>query len=523
VCDRISAEISLFEFYHYYNMLGGLRLTKETAPKIMNPDLGIRFEGGIKRVSDLDLFLDNKERVRFDPWEDYHDFRFSELGDFVFSKELEDTALWTLRDFRWEEDGEALPTKKCIDYRELSHWFDTRLELKELGITKLIIHEDFPNFEYILSDSLKRNYYAGRLIQEEEKGWKLVDPEGKTYTSEQSKIRYLGEGVFAANSGRSWQVINRNGEVIIERTFLQVGSVNNGFFTASNNDLKGIYSINGEVLVESSQMLDHVEGSLYKVSLTPKEVWYDASTKIYDTLQTDEVYLGNRTFLSKTEGGDYTLRKFGNVRQMKVSTDIKPYCILDAVVYKKKKKLSILDSSGEVTTYKKASKPREYGQFMRIDGKKDRLILNQGGKHIHIAEEDARLRTYRDELWVHTSDTNYLVAQTGETSPLNSEMIKPSVQAITKDLEIVRESGKMGALRNGETILPAKFDRLYYAGNGEFGATQNFTINLFDSDLEQINAIPYHQCFFIDEDVLMLELNGTWYFYKKESSWTRIK
>ena len=522
VCARDSAEISLFEYYHYFNMLGGLRLTKESAPVIMNPNLGVRFEGGMRRVSEKNSFWGNEERLRFKPWKSFYDFRFTEGEDFVLSKEIGDSALWDLRDYRWSKDEGPLTSRKCIDYKEYSHWFGTRLELKEEGTTKLIIHEEFPDFEFILVDSLKRNYFAGRLIQEDENGWKLVDPDGKLYTSGQDFIRYVGEKHFAARLNGEWSVINRDGQKVIDRTFTTLGRVTDGYFSASNKELEGIYSVNGEVLVESSETLNHVEGSLYKVRLTPEEVWYDAATKIYDTLKPDETYLGNSTFYSKKEGGEYTLRKFGESKQRVVSTEIKPYCVLDAVVFKKKKKLFILDAKGEVTTYKKASKPREYGQFMRIDGKKKRLILNQEGILIHTADEDARLRTYRDELWVHTSDTNYLVSQTGEIGLLNSEKIKPSVQAVTKDLEIVRESGKFGAQRNGESILPANYDRLYYNGNGEFTATQNYTANLFDNNLKRMNAIPYHQCFFIDEDIMILELNGAWYFYQKGEDWERI-
>ncbi|XOV66599.1 MAG: WG repeat-containing protein [Fluviicola sp.] len=523
VCDIDAAELSLFEYYHYFNMLGGLRMTPEVAKRIMNPTVGVRFVGGSRRVSDRNTMWSNENRIRFNPWETFYDFQFTEVGDFVFSKELDDTTLWDLRDYRWPKDEEAYESRKCIDFEERSEIFGTVLELKETGKTQYIIHEDFPSFEYILCDSLDRSYFAGRLIHEDEKGYTLKDPAGKEYTSYHDNIAYLGEGVFAVKNDQMFSVIDRSGDVLINREFSRVGNVNNGFFTASNSSFIGIYSIEGDVLVESNETLEHVEGNFYRVSPAPNEVWFHAATKVYDTLRLDEVYLGNETFMTKSEKGDYSLRKFGESASHKISTEIKPYCMLEVVIYKKKKKLFVLDAAGRESTFKKASKPRMYGNFMRIDGKKNKLILNEKGELIHTAEEGAKLKIYRDQLWVHTADTNVLVSQSGEVKPLNYEKVTTYSQSAGKDVTIVMQKGKFGAEHNDDSIIPNKFDRLTYLGNGEFMATHNFTKNLFDSHLEQLNPIPYSESYFISEDILVLELNGAWFYYQKMEGWEPIK
>ncbi|MCR9171302.1 MAG: hypothetical protein NXI10_02335 [bacterium] len=523
VCSIDSAEISLFEYYHYFNMLGGLRMTKESAPIIMNPNLGIRFEGGKRRVSDANSFRFGTSCLRFNPHKTFHDFRFTESGDFIFSKNLGDTALWDLRDFIWREDEKALPSRKCIDYKEIANRFETRLELKEEGTSTYIIHEDFPEFEYITSDSLPRNYYAGRLIQKNPNGFDLVDPNGTMYVSNQDRIQYLGEGFFGVKSSGIWRVLTRDGQPVIDREFTQVGKVNNGFFSANNNDLKGIYSVTGEVVVETSETLTHIEGSLYKVRELPQEVWFDAETKIYDTLLAEETYLGNRVFYRKVEDETYTLRPFGNPKAMEVASEIKPYCVQNAVVYKKKKKLFVLDANGVESTYKKASGPKEYGAFLVIDGKKNKLILNSDGKLIHTSEEDARVKTYSDDLLIKTSDTSFLVAQSGELNKVTEREQALSNAASENEMTLVKEFGKYGAVRDDEQIIPTKYDRLYYAGEGEFRATQNYVINLFDAHLEQMNGIPYHRCYFIDEDVMVFELNGEWFYYQKKEKWERIE
>lgn len=523
LCHRDSSEISLFEYYHYFNMLGGLRLTKESAATIMNPNLGVRFEGGMRRVSDLNSFRDNATRLRFDPYKNFYDFRFTEMEDFVLSKNVGDTLLWNLRDYRWTEDSDPLPSRKCIDYKEIPYLYGTLLELKEPGTTNFIIHEDYPDFKYILNDSLERNYYAGRLIGEDEDGVQLTNPSGTIYVSNRSEIKYLGEGIFAVKSGAIWEVINRDGEAIFDKQFTVVKNVSNGYFAAGNGELRGIYSVTEEVLVESDQFLRHLEESLYEVRNKPQMVWYDAETKVFDTIRSDEDYLGNRTFITELDDDSYFLRKFGSSEQMDVSSEINPYCVQEAVVFKQKKKLFVLDSEGEITAHKKASKPREYGKFLRIEGKKNKLILNSKGQLIHTVDDDARLKTHRDQLMIHTSDTTYLVSQTGATTALNEEKITPFEQPANDDIEIVLESGKFGALRNGEPILETEYDRLKHIGDGEFAASQKHTVNLFDAKLERLNPIPYHNSYLIDEDVLVIELNGQWYFYRKGENWEKLK
>jgi hypothetical protein len=197
--------------------------------------------------------------------------------------------------------------------------------------------------------------------------------------------------------------------------------------------------------------------------------------------------------------------------------------MLEAIIYKKKKKLFVLDAEGKESTFKKASKPRKYGKFLRIDGKKNKLILNESGNLIYTTAENAKLKMYRDQLWVHTADTNVLVAQSGKVKPLNYEKATTYSQPAGKDVTIVMEGGKFGAERNDEFVIPAKFDRLTYIGNGEFMATHNFTKNLFDSHLEQLNPIPYSESYFISENILVLELNGQWFVYQKIDGWERVK
>ena len=522
VCHIDSAEISLFEYYQYFNTLGGLRMTSETAPMIMNPNKGVRFEGGTRRVSDINAPWNLNSRLRFNPWKTYHDFRITKAGDFIFSKNIGDTVLWDFRDYQWNKDENALPSRKCVDYREVSSWFSTKLELKEEGATKYILHEDFPDFEYILTDSLERNYFAGRLIIENEKGVSLVDPYGKSYGDDLDNIQYLGEGIFGLKSKGEWRVTNRDGKSVIDRNFTTVGNVYDGRFAANNGNLVGIYTVTGEVVVETSESLNHVEGSLYKVRLVPQEVWFDASTKQYDTLQADEVYLGNKTFLVDLGDDTYELRKFGQPKAMKVSADKKPHRLLNAVTYKKRKKLFIMDANGEVLTFKKASGPRKKGAFLVIEVKKEKHILNAEGILIHITDEEARLKNYQKELLVHTSDTNYLVTQSGSLIPFNLERNQPLEPILSDEMEIVSKAGKYGVTRNGEQVFPASYERLTYHGFGEFEAQQDFTVNLFNAQLEQINPIPYHKMYFIDEDVLIFELNRQWYFYKKDTEWRRL-
>jgi len=523
VCSIDSAEISLFEYFQYFSTLGGLRMTPETAPLIMNPDMGIRFEGGTRRVSDKNAIWNSNAHLRFDPWKTFHDFRFTEAGDFLFTKNVGDTALWDLRDYMWDKDTTALPSRKCIDYKDVSTVFGTRLELKEEGATKCILHEDFPEFEYILCDSLERKYFAGRLIIESKKGVSLLDPNGKSYAENLENIRYLGEGFFGLKSNGVWRVTDRDGEAVMDRVFSSVGNVYNGRFAANNGDLVGIYTTEGEVVVETNESLKYVEGSLYKVRLTPQEVWFDAETKEYDTLRADEEYLGNRTFLSDLDDDSYELRQFGALKPTKISADSKPRCQLNAITYKKRKKLFVMSTTGDIETFKKASGPRKMGDFLVIEDKKEKHILSADGTIIHTVDDEVRLKNYQSKLLVHTSDTNYLVAQTGNTIPFDLNRNQPDETSTTLALEIVNEAGKYGANRNDEQIVPNKYDRLVYLGNGEFEALQKFSVNLYDADLKQINPIPYHHCYFIDEDVLIFELNRQWYFYKKDAEWKRLQ
>lgn len=526
LCDRSSAEMSLYQWYHYYNFLGGLRITNESALMIMNPNLGVRFEGGTRRISDYNkVDWDREDCIRFNPWENFYDFRFTKLNDFIFSKETEEETLWTLRDYKWGKEEGPLDDRLCVDFKEYPSWFETMLELKEPGRTQLIVHEDFPDFEYVLNDSLPRRYFAGRLIKTDENGMSLVDPKGKVYAKGYQQIRYLGESHFAVKSDQDWRVIGRNGQTVINRTFSSVGKVKDGKFTANKNDLQGIYSVQGDVIVESSGNLEHTVETFYRVQSSPQEVWFDAYTEVYDTLQPNEKYLGNSIFLAKAENGSYNVRLYGESKAANIESDIRPYLLQNAFIYKNKKKLFVMESRGAVSSYKKASKPREYGSFLRINGKKSKLILNADGKLIHEADEKAKLKPFGGDLWVHTSDTNYLVTQSGELLPFDTKKTFASTKKpkTTLAIEIVREGGKQGAYRNGEEILPPVYDYLSHFGEGEFQATQEYTKNLFNAQLEQQNPIPYNQLYLLDEDLMIIELNGDWYCYKKGEYWERIK
>lgn len=523
LCGMQDAEFSLFEYYHYFSILGGLRMTPETAPLIMNPHIGVRFEGGQRRVSSKNAIWSLNRHLTFDPWETFSDFGFTTNGDYVFSKSLDDTTLWTLEDYEWRKDDGPLDDIECIAIHEYENPYSTLLELQEPGKTEVILHSDFPDFEFISVDSLKTKYQSGRLIVEDSKGVSLRDPHGTVYASGLSAIRYMGEGLFGFKDGNGWRVVNRNGEAVFERTFSVVGMVTDGTFYAQSNGSRGIYTTSGQVIFESPNDLTHVEGSLYRVNTTP-EVWYDVDRKLFDTLQADESYLGAMTFMSKTGEDRYTLRRFGVTKPLNITSDRRPLLMHNAIVYRKKNKHYVFEQNGNITFYKKASNPKKAGDFIVIDGKKERYILNENGDFVHSVEEDADVSAYGNKLLISTSDTNYVVLQDGQTEVYGASTTESELASLAdSDVKIFRENGSYVAKRAKEIIIPAKYDRLFYLGNGEFRATQSYSINMYDSHLERMNPIPYQHCYFPDELHMVLKLNGQWYFFRKTDSWIPLK
>lgn len=512
VCPIEEAEISLFEYYSYFGNLGALRMTKEMASKIMNPNLGIKFEGGARRIQNEREEFFNWNFLVFSPHRDFKELFFSDNLSCLITKSQEDTAQWLIRDFQWNKDSKPNETQSAFSFSNKSNSASDCLELEQKGSLRSKVNLDFPDFSFIDTDSLGMEYHAGRLIYGRTGSKILGDPNGKVYLDSIKDIKYLGESYFAVDNPEGWQVINRNGQPISNRTFTAVGNVTNGKFSARKWNHNGIYNTDGTLVLESDKSLDYITENKYRVNRSP-EVWFDVDQQVYDTIQDGESYLGAEFISQRTDDGKYLIRRFGDAKSTEVNADTEPKLYNRHLILKRKKDLYVLDSNGKLTRHRKTGSPKEVGDFTTMLVRKERIILNENGEEIASTDLNSNVSSSSDGLLVSTSDTNYLILKSGATSsyPLQKKVV---IDDFKEEQTPFYQNGFYGVKQNGTVLLSPKFNFLTSQGGGDFTYINDRERNLYDAELQRVNPIPYDEFYFISSDILAITINKNWFFYQ---------
>jgi len=512
ICPIDHAEFSLFEYYSYFSNLGALKLTKQTAALIMNPNIGIKFEGGKRRIQNETPDLVNYKQLQFSPYKDFKDWYFSDQLTCFISKSEIDTSKWSVRDFQWDKQSKPNSSQESLSFSSKVNGIALELELTQKGNNSYKVNADFPDFSFTQTDSLGIEYHAGRIIVGRYGMKRMIDPDRKVYLDSIEDIKYLGESFFAVQNGQEWHVVDRNAQRISNRSFETVSSVINGTFNGRKENVRGIYKTDGTVLLESEKGLDYMTENKYRVNRSP-EVWYDVESKKYDTIQNQESYLGADVILERKQDGVYHVRQFGSKKVISIHSDNNPKLYNNHLLFNKKKDLYICQLQGDIIRYKKASSPKEVGDFTTILGKKERILFNSEGDEIARADLSTTVSDSRDGLVVSASDTNYLLLQSGQTTTY-----PPTLKVVSEkdpnDYSVFYQGGNYGLKRGDEVIVEPIYTSLNSIGFGDFNCSKEYEVNLYDSQLQRVNQIPYDYYYFVTSEILAIELNENWFFYR---------
>lgn len=513
LCDLKDAEVSLLEYYQYFNVLGGMELTAEAAKSILNPQLGVRFVGGKTRVHEIGLRSPFANFVSFRPYKDVLEINFLAENDLMRVKELDNQEVWNVKEYTWPKDDKPLPTLECADFRDEQATQGRFYEAFKKVNQKALVHVDFPEFQFFPIDSISMKYSAGRLITGEAGSVQLSDPSSKVYVDRAKQIDYLGNDLFRVQYDSLWHVIDRDNKPWKLDSFDLVLKHSNEIIQVFQGNKSFLFKWNGALVASGDRGLQWVTEQKYRISNSP-EVWFDAATQQRQTLDLDAEYLGNNVFLKKSPNGSYVCSFFGQSDLIEFESDSKPRMLGKFLTYEMKKNRFILSSDGEITKWKNASMPKKHGTCFTMEGKKKTVVLNEKGSWIADAPYNAEFSPADGGVLVSTSDTNYVILENGtQVAWSEFKKIKADQQTESDVATVVYENGKAGVKQNDQFTIPPVYDNLLLFEGKTFVTYISNGWRVCNDDLKEFESIPYEAIYQLPNFGWLLLTNGRYFLY----------
>lgn len=513
LCALEDAEISLLEYFQYFNVLGGMELTPTAAKKVLDPRIGVRFVGGKKRVYEIGLRLTNDNFVSFRPSKDVQSIHFFAENDLMIIKELNNATEFNVKEYTWPKDVEPLETLDCYDFRDVRSTQGRFYEALKKVVQKAQVHVDFPDFLFFPIDSFPLKYAAGRLISGEIGAVQLLDPEGKVYIESAKQIDYLGNDLFKVKTDSMWHIVDRNNNSWKSDRFDLVRMTSSTVLQVFQGDQSFLYKLNGDLIASGDRNLEWVTEDKYRISKTP-EIWLDATTGQQHPIDSEADYLGQHFFLKKISTGNYVCSFFGLNEAFEFESDNKPRLLGGFLTYELKKHRYILKQDGAITKWKNASMPQKQGSCFTMEGKKKLLLLNGKGDWIADLPNDAQISPVDGGVLVSTSDTNYVILENGTKMAWSSFKESPTIpEAETPRITVVYENGKAGVKRDDEFILEPNYDNLIQIGGGTFETIFFERWRIYNDDLKEFSSIPYDKAYHLPNYGWMFFTNGRYFLY----------
>jgi len=518
LCALEDAEVSLLEYYQYFNVLGGMELTEEASKAILNPQLGVRFIGGKKRVYEIGLRPWNMNFVSFRPHKDVQSIRFLAENDLMVIKELDDEDNLSVKEYTWPKEEKPLTTLDCFEFRDEQATQGRFYEAFKKVDQNALVHLDFPDFLFYPIDSIPLKYSAGRLISGEVGEVQLLDPAGKVYIDRAKEIDYLGNDLFRVKFDSLWHVVDRNNGSWNQDSFDLVITHANGILQLFQGEQSFLYKLNGELLAAGDRGLKWVTEEKYRVSNAP-EVWLDASTGMKHTIDSESEYVGQNFFLKKSPTGTYQCTRFGQEEVLEFETDSKPRLVGRFLTYELKKFRYLIAQNGEETKWKNASLPQKKGACFTMEGKKKVLVFNENGQWIADAPSDAQFSPANGGVLVSTSDTNYVILQDGTAIAWSAfKEAQHKSQEEVHSITVAYENGKAGVKQDGTFIISPEYENLSRLEGSTYSTQISNGWRIYNDDLKEFISIPYDDVYQLPNYGWMFFTNGRYHHYDFEGN-----
>ena len=500
ICPIDSAELSLYDYYKYWNMLDAVRLSPEIMKLVLDPKVGVRFDETnqvVVNTYDYDCYVNG---LKFKEPVNYETFEF--IANDIFYEKKHDSKTGKLRDFILNKDDKEEFVDNLLSARAISGDFG-ELILAEAPVSRMAkIHVDYPNY-FFHQDSIDLNYEAGRITRRIDSNFvRLISPLGEVIADNCVLIRYLNEDRFAILQGSGWELIDKNGASLSELKFISVEKFIDDRAEFGFADGSAILlNSNGEEVMPLPEARTFLDDDHYIFASSPSQIINRFSNQKDEALN-GEKYKLKGFFVSK-EDGKTNIRRFGKSANIELKLTSKLKSFGTCLYYKKGKHLYSIDSNLVITKHKKVDKFRMVTpQIGWLEGKKDQLIDSDWG-NICKMKKSSRFEMRDGHLIVLYSDS--VERDFGTLIPIVGGS-NPTVKA--PEVRVISENGKYGVKQGDEMILPMNYPWLSKINDEEFLTKIESEKQLYNSSLDRIGNRPF--------DWFLQTTGGNFVFFYKD-------
>lgn len=484
ICSIENAEISLYDYFTYWNSLDACRVSPELMREILNPKLGVRFvnsETGIINASWLGV---QKGMISYESTRYFDAYNYIGWSAF-FERQLNAKNGSLKSKYLPKEDEESVVITDVVDAREANALISDYIiaEVKNDQISK--IHIDYPNY-FFHQDSIDLSYETGRITRRLDSNFvRLITPRGLIVADSCVLVRYLNEERFGVFRSNGWELIDKDGKLITDTIFTSVSEFKNN---RAEFGLQGgsaiILNKNGEEMMPLPEKRIFLDDDHYYFASRPGLI-FSAVSGMSEEPNSGEKYHSKGFFVSK-EDGKTNVRRLGYVPSIKLNTTSKLKTFGNSIYYQSGKNMYSIDPSLKITKHKKVDKFRIVSPDIGwLEGKKD-VLIDKDWNTIHTIEKRESFEMQGGDLVILKDDS--VLINYGSMRPLTDES---QLAIAPPQVKVISENGKYGVQRGEEMLLPPTYAWLSKINDQEFLAKTNSENQLYDSRLNRIGKQPF--------------------------------
>lgn len=513
ICPIEEADVSLYDYYVYWNLADACRLENEWMTQVLDPKMGVRF------VNSKRALINTFSRywyvgVRsFPTEEDFKSLNF--VNPIVYFEQKMGVPFGELKRNVVKSGVEQPIIKDCLSARsiELGYGQVVEAEIKSSDLAK--IHVEYPNYLFRPNDR-DLSYDAGRITRQIDSNWvQLISPNNELIWDSCLMIRYVNEKRFAVRTLEGWRLIDRDGKLINDAVFRAVNVFENNQAVFELMDRSAlVLNADGEMVQQLPELPVKIGENYFCLRGNPSEIFENRTGKS-DVVLADEKFLEG--FFIKKMDGKTSVRRFGSTSNIELEPPSALKSFGNRLYFTEKETVVSIDTLLASKKYKKIKSFRVVSpEIGWLEGKRD-VLIDQNWTVVHTLSKNERFELRSGDLVILEKDS-VLLTFASKTANGSSLAKKPTIQVdslqteSTPLVEVVYRDGKFGAMRDDVSILPFDFTSLAKLNDEEFFASLGSEIQIFNSELERIGDAPFD--FFFQTDY------GNYIFYSDTGQWS---
>lgn len=482
ICPIESAELSLYEYYQYWNMLDAVRLTPEIMKLVLDPKIGVRFDQTNQVVVNTFDYDRYDDALDFEIPVNYEKFEFISYD--VFFEKMHDSKTGKLRKFFLNDEDKEEFVDDLLSAKAVSGGY-SGLMLTEVPVSRMAkIHVDYPNY-FFYQDSVDLSYVAGRITRRIDSNFvQLVSPNGEVLADSCILIRYLNVGRFAVLREKGWELIDKNGVSLRDLKFISVTEFSNDraeFGFADGSVI--LLNSNGEEVMSLPESRTFLDDDYYIFGSNPTQIINRFSNQKDEALN-GEKYKSKGFFVSKRDGKT-NIRRFGDPSTIELKSRPTLKSFGSFLHYKKGKHLFSIDSNLVSNKHKKVNKFRMVtAEIGWLEGKRD-VLVDSDCNTIHTLGKEERFELRNGNLVILEGDS--VMIKFGSFTKKKQDTLIEKLP----EVKVISENGKYGVQQGEEMILSMNYSWLSKINDQEFLTKIEKEQHLYNSSLDRIGNRPF--------------------------------